>query len=413
MSEGVKKLLQRGVRLLAPETVYVAPEVDPGRIAPDVTVYPGCRLGGAALSVGPGCVLGAETPATVVDCQLGAGVQLAGGFFERSTFLDGFKAGSGAHVRPGCLFEEGASIAHSVGVKQTVFLPWVTAGSLINFCDGLVAGGTGRKDHSEIGSSYIHFNFTPHQDKATASLVGDVPRGVLLNQPAIFLGGQGGLVGPAVIAYGTVIPAGQIWRGDVAEPGRLVARPAFRWSIEMPYDPRQYPSVRRVFRNNLRYIGNIVALDLWYRAVRARFMCGGAADGAADGRGHPSGFDYLAACHAGARQRLAEILDERLARLDELSEKISRSLALEKAAPAEEEHRAFVTRWPALKDTLAAFVQARETEAVPECVAGIVAALPRGDYLKTIQALPAEAAGELTAWLERAAGGELGVRSEE
>ena len=184
------QLQSRGVTFVAPETTHVAPDVNPDRIAPGTVIHPGCRLSGADLAIGPACVIGCEAPATVNDCQLGAGVELAGGFFERSTFLDGFKAGSGAHVRPGCLFEEGSSIAHSVGVKQTVFLPWVTAGSLINFCDALMAGGTGRKDHSEIGSSYIHFNFTPHQDKATASLVGDVPRGVLLNQPAIFLGGQ-------------------------------------------------------------------------------------------------------------------------------------------------------------------------------------------------------------------------------
>ena len=69
-----------------------------------------------------------------------------------------------------------------------------------------MAGGTSRKNHSEIGSSYIHFNFTPHQDKATPSLVGDVPRGVMLDRAPIFLGGQGGLVGPVRIAYGTRHP---------------------------------------------------------------------------------------------------------------------------------------------------------------------------------------------------------------
>jgi UDP-N-acetylglucosamine/UDP-N-acetylgalactosamine diphosphorylase len=373
----IKILQSRGVKFLAPESVYVAPDVEPERVAPDVTVHPGCRLSGADLSVGPGCVLGAEAPATVAGCQLGANVHLAGGFFERSTFLDGFKAGSGAHVRPGCLFEEGSSIAHGVGVKQTVFLPWVTAGSLINFCDCLMAGGTGRKDHSEIGSSYIHFNFTPHQDKATASLVGDVPRGVLLDRPAIFLGGQGGLVGPAVIEYGTVIPAGQVWRGDVTEPGRLVAKPAFRGAVDVPYDPRKFSGVGRVVRNNLRYIGNIVALDAWYRAVRARFML-------AD--------PFRAACHAGALQRIAEILAERLARLDELAEKMQRSTG-------DGDNHAFVARWPAMKEALAAVVHERETAAVPEAVAGIVNTMPEADYLRAVQALPAESGRALTAWL--------------
>ena len=83
--------------------------------------------------------------------------------------------GSGAHVRAGTLLEEEFDGAHAVGLKQTLFLPFVTAGSLINFCDALMAGGTSRKNHSEIGSSYIHFNYTPHRDKATPSLVGDVP----------------------------------------------------------------------------------------------------------------------------------------------------------------------------------------------------------------------------------------------
>ena len=109
--------------------------------------------------------------------------------------------GSGAHVRTGTLLEEQAGAAHTVGFKQTIFLPFVTAGSLINFCDCLMAGGTSRKNHSEIGSSYIHFNFTPRQDKATASLIGDVPRGVMLDQAPIFLGGQGGLVGPVLLDF--------------------------------------------------------------------------------------------------------------------------------------------------------------------------------------------------------------------
>jgi UDP-N-acetylglucosamine/UDP-N-acetylgalactosamine diphosphorylase len=85
--------------------------------------------------------------------------------------------GLGGHVREACLLEEQANGAHCVGLKHTILFPFVTLGSLINFCDCLMAGGTSRKDHSEVGSSYIHFNFTPEGDKTTASLIGDVPRG--------------------------------------------------------------------------------------------------------------------------------------------------------------------------------------------------------------------------------------------
>jgi bifunctional N-acetylglucosamine-1-phosphate-uridyltransferase/glucosamine-1-phosphate-acetyltransferase GlmU-like protein len=302
-----KRLMEKGVTLIGPDTIFISEDVNSDYIATGSVIHPGCRLSGDQLSIGGSCVIGAEAPVTLNNCQLGNGVHLAGGFFEKSTFLDGFKAGSGAHVRPGCLFEEGSSIAHSVGVKQTLFLPWATAGSLINFCDCLMAGGTSRKDHSEIGSSYIHFNFTPHQDKATPSLIGDIPRGVLLNQPAIFLGGQGGMVGPASIPFGTVIPAGQIWRGDHTKSGQIVMKKSVNMNLVLPFDAARYKGIARIVRSNLRYIGNLVALDQWYRVVRSRFM-------------HEDSCQRK--CYSGARQRLQEMFQERIKRLDGLFQNI-------------------------------------------------------------------------------------------
>ena len=372
----LQQLQANGVTVLHPESTYIAEDINPERIAPGVTLHPGCRLSGKDLSIGPGSVIGEEAPATLRNCQLGATVHLAGGFFERATFLDGFKAASGAHVRPGCLFEEGSSLAHSVGVKQTVFLPWVTAGSLINFCDALMAGGTSRKDHSEIGSSYIHFNFTPQRDKATASLIGDVPRGVLLNNPAIFLGGQGGIIGPCKIEYGTVIPAGQIWRGDVTEPKRLVAKAGFKRNVDTPYDTRTYSNIQRIARNNLTYIGNILALDAWYRVMRAPFM---------------SADPFQRACHHGALQRISEILSERLSRLNEF--------ALNAANTPDDTSRAFVKQWTSAKDALTQTITDRATAMIPREVSAIVERLPKTDYLRTIQSLPETDAYILTLWL--------------
>jgi len=171
----------------------------------------------------PGCELGAHAPVTLADCQLGERVSLQGGAFREATFFNGAAMAGGAHVRPGTLVEEEAGGAHTVGLKQTILFPYVVLGSLINFCDCLMAGGTSRKNHSEVGSGYIHFNYTPHQDKATASLIGDVPRGVMLDQPPIFLGGQGGLVGPARVAFGAVVPAGTIIRKDILQGGLYLA----------------------------------------------------------------------------------------------------------------------------------------------------------------------------------------------
>ncbi|MBK8259758.1 MAG: hypothetical protein IPK80_00205 [Nannocystis sp.] len=98
---------------------------------------------------------------TVRDAVLGEGARIDGGFAEGAVLLRGASAGADAHLRAGTLMEEESSTAHAVGLKHTILLAFVTLGSLINFCDALVAGGTSRRDHSEVGSGYIHFNYTP------------------------------------------------------------------------------------------------------------------------------------------------------------------------------------------------------------------------------------------------------------
>jgi len=187
----IKRLLDKGVKIPCPESVEIDPQISIDRISGNgVTIHTGCKLFGSRTLISEGVELGYEAPVTIENCQLGRDVKLKGGCFYDSTFLDRSGMGSGAQIRDACLLEEGARGAHTVGLKQTILMPFVTLGSLINFCDCLMSGGTDEKNHSEVGSSYIHFNYTPNQDKATASLMGDVPRGVMLNQPPIFLGDE-------------------------------------------------------------------------------------------------------------------------------------------------------------------------------------------------------------------------------
>jgi UDP-N-acetylglucosamine/UDP-N-acetylgalactosamine diphosphorylase len=343
ISGTVQKLLDRGVILSSPLSVEVDSSVDPERIAPGVIVHTGCRISGAKTSIGPGSELGREAPAAVEDCQLGRNVELKGGFFSGATFLDGVSMGSAAHVRPATLLEEEAGGAHAVGLKQTIFLSFVTAGSLINFCDALMAGGTSRKNHSEIGSSYIHFNFTPHQDKATPSLIGDVPRGVFLDQPPIFLGGQGGLVGPARIAYGTVIPAGTICRHDVLGEGMLFAPPAAA-SQTRAFVSGIYRTINRIVENNLTYIGNLWALKAWYQHIRVCTM---------------SSDVFSRSCHSGALGQIEDGLKERVKRLKELADKMPLSLERARAETGEDlppqmqsQQRALADSWPEMEARL-------------------------------------------------------------
>lgn len=380
--------IKRGVRLPDPESVYIDPAIPEGHIAEGATVYPACRIMGEQTVIGSGCVIGREAPATVINCQLAGQVDLAGGYFEASVFLAGTSVGSGAHIRPGCLLEEESGVAHSAGLKQTVFLPCVTGGSLINFCDVLMAGGRSRKVHSEIGSSYIHFNYTPHGDKATPSLIGDVPNGVLMDSDPIFLGGQGGLAGPCRLAFGTVIPAGSVVRTDVEKPGMLHIPAAGQQEKTVAYDMRIYKRITRTAANNLHYIGNIYALREWYRHMRFRMMTQTVSD---------------RACCMGAIRVLNLILDERMARLRQWTEKLQESYALIRDSTSlcecAAEQARWIQAWPERDAKLRALIQG-ETDAsgVAELFASAAYGASVG-YLTWVRGLDAAQKKTIHRWL--------------
>jgi UDP-N-acetylglucosamine/UDP-N-acetylgalactosamine diphosphorylase len=267
-SAPIQALLDRGVRVVDPGQLLVDEQVDPARIHPTATLHPGCRLHGRRTFLGPGAQVGTEGPATLVDAVLGEGASIASGYAKGAVLLRGASLGAAGHTREGTLLEEEASTAHAVGLKQTILLSFVTLGSLINFCDVLMAGGTSRKDHSEVGSGFIHFNFTPWGkagDKATPSLLGDVVDGVLLRQRRIFLGGSSGLVGPRSVGYGSITGAGQVVRRDVG-PRRLVVQPAP--AVDEPLEAPREERVDQVLRKNVAYIANLHALRAWYAGVR-------------------------------------------------------------------------------------------------------------------------------------------------
>jgi bifunctional UDP-N-acetylglucosamine pyrophosphorylase/glucosamine-1-phosphate N-acetyltransferase len=268
----IVRLIDKGVDIPNPSTLDIGEEVGIEQISGNgVKIYPGCRIYGKETVIAAGAQIGYEGPATIDNCQIGPDVELRGGYFNRAVFFEKARMGLGAHVREGCILEEQSSGAHCVGLKQTILFPFVTLGSLVNFCDCLMAGGTSRKDHSEVGSSYIHFNFTPDGEKATPSLIGDVPRGVMLNQPPIFLGGQGGIVGPVRLGYGNVVAAGGILRGDYPEDNKLIIAKSFRGAL-IDFLPKSYKSISRMASHNIHYLANLSALEQWYVHVRRQFV---------------------------------------------------------------------------------------------------------------------------------------------
>ena len=256
----------------------------------------------------PGTVLGYETPVTVENCLLGPGTQLKGGYFQESVFMGDNVFGSGGHVRTGSILEEQANAAHTVGLKQTILFPFVTLGSLINFCDCLMSGGTSRKDHSEVGSSFIHFNYTPNQDKATASMMGNVYQGVMLNRQPVFLGGQGGLVGPVRIAFGCISAAGSIIRNSEDRCDRLIMGGTMR-SASVQWRPGIYTRPDRILTENIYYISGLYALKAWYHFVRSLFTWD----------------DMSQALVAGLQENIDVCIQERIKRLNAFGERLEHS----------------------------------------------------------------------------------------
>jgi bifunctional UDP-N-acetylglucosamine pyrophosphorylase / glucosamine-1-phosphate N-acetyltransferase len=372
----VETLLNKGVRIPNPGSVEIGPEVDIERIAGEgVTIHAGCRISGENTLILPGVRLGQEGPVTIENCLIGPSVKLKGGFFREAVFLEKASCGLGAQVREGTILEEEASIAHTVGLKQTILFPFVTLGSLINFCDCLMAGGTDRKNHSEVGSSYIHFNFTPNQDKATPSMIGDVPRGVMLNQRPIFLGGQGGMVGPVRLTYGITVAAGAILRKDELQPDRLIIGGAGKaGSVE--YRPGGFSGATRIIRNNLIYTANLMALRHWYREVRSLFV----------------GKKFPELLLTGLLSNIHKAIDERAKRLKELGDKMAAS-----------GDSSLFERWPVVEQVLAAQSKHqgndRLRESFLEKTFKAIESEGRG-YIAVIRGLPGEASEQGTAWLQ-------------
>jgi len=314
----------------------------------------------------------------VDNCQVGPDVELKGGYFKQAVFLGKNQAGLGSHVREATILEEQASIAHTVALKQTILFPFVTLGSLINFCDCLMAGGTSRKNHSEVGSSYIHFNFTPSQDKATASLIGDVPRGVMLNQNPIFLGGQGGIVGPCRLGYGITVAAGTIVRKDETRSDRLIMGGAGKGG-NVAFTPGKFRSDKRIVVNNVIYIANLIALKQWYEQVRRLFISN----------------RFPRALLEALQEKVDMAIEERINRLE--------AVCLKRPAESSKQTQQLYERWPEIKESLK-LQPAKAAAAVPrdqflEFIRQGISTFGQ-DYVRVIQGLDPADSAKGTRWLQ-------------
>jgi UDP-N-acetylglucosamine/UDP-N-acetylgalactosamine diphosphorylase len=388
--ERLRQLRERGVVILDPARVYVAPDVPLDNIEAGAILM-NAMIFGRETMIGRGSVLGLGGNVTLTDCQLGRDVELTSGYAESVTLLDKVKVRGYAELRGGTLMEEESEGAHTVGFKMTIFAPFVVAGSCINYCDVYMAGGSSRQYHSEIGSGAIHYNFDPAGDK-WASLLGDVPRGVFLRQHLIFIGGQTQVIAPVKIDYGAVVIAGSPVRRTV-EADTLYAET--HPEIKMPsYFQRPYGALFPKFQQAAEYIGNMQALFAWYGLVRHRL--------ARD--------PFEARLFQAGLRQVESHIRERINRLEKIIKKLPASIAMLKQENREKlalQQARMIERWPQVKALLESpplAELASEQRVFADLLERDIMKLgPNGikSYPDTITGLSDDTVSAGTAWLQR------------
>ena len=379
--ERVAKLRDAGVDIWGPDRVYVSADVKLGNIEAGATIHH-ATLTGAGLQIGRGTRIGASGHALVSDCQIGRDVELGAGSYEGATILDRTRVRGYAELRPGTLLEEQVDAAHNVAFKNTVLTANVVTGSLINYCDVFMSGGTSRTNHSEVGSGVVHFNFDPRGDK-WSSLIGDV-RGLLLRSAPVFVGGQCGLVAPVRVDFGAVLAAGSVIRGDVG-PERVNFEAAENGVIE-DFDAEIYTGLKRKFLATAKVVGNLWALDCWYEHVRLAF--------AAENR---------KPLYQAARRQLTTHVSERVRRLMKIIDKLGRSI--EKSSKTGDsrlkalhgEHRMLIEQRQQIDDLLMARPEA--PEAPKAFLDAYEAGRADGNHLEAVRKLDETAAALAQRWL--------------
>jgi UDP-N-acetylglucosamine/UDP-N-acetylgalactosamine diphosphorylase len=197
----------------------------------------------------------------------------------------------------------------------------------------------------------------------------------MLNQRPIFLGGQGGMVGPLRLGYGITAAAGTILRKDELRPDRLIIGGAGKGgSVE--FRPGRFSGTTRIVRNNLIYTANLMALRHWYREVRSLFV----------------GKKFSELLLAGLLSNIYKAIDERAKRLKDLGHKMAAS-----------GDSSLFERWPAVEQVLAAQREHqgndRLRESFLEKTSKAIESTGRG-YIAVIRGLSREASEQGTAWLQ-------------
>ncbi len=214
--EIVENLIKREVNILSPQSVIIGEDVNLENIEPGVVIGPGTKILGSKTKIGKGTEI--QGSAVINNCSIGRDCSLSSGEYTDSVFLDGCSTVGWARIRGHSAWEEESNSAHNVDTKTTILGYKSTLGSLINFCNVLMLGGTSPRLEvgAEVGSGTINFNFLPFGASVgvlikPSTVIGSMESPFLACQNAptrfVFIGGHTSIIAPVVIGLGTIVAA--------------------------------------------------------------------------------------------------------------------------------------------------------------------------------------------------------------
>ncbi|MCK5312231.1 MAG: hypothetical protein KAJ62_08980 [Desulfobacteraceae bacterium] len=199
-------------------------------------------------------------------------------------------------------------------------------------------------------------------------MMGNVYQGVLLNQNPIFLGGQGGLVGPSKIGFGCLTVAGSVIRKDEIKTNRLILGGSLK-EASIARGANVYNNVPRIYNNNIGYISSLISLLNWYREIRSLFVT-----------------DYFSEqLHSGMILTLEIAINERIIRLEDFINKLKKNDS--------EKQKHLIKNFPEYKNFLTKQKTADFTDSMPELAGN------KNDYIEYIKTLDSSVALKLSRWL--------------
>ncbi|MDL2288974.1 glucosamine-1-phosphate N-acetyltransferase [Oscillospiraceae bacterium OttesenSCG-928-F05] len=148
--------MERGVRIHAPETVFISPDAVIGR---DAVIYPSVLIKGAS-DIGEDCVVG---PNSVINaCTVGDGTEINASQINESTIGRNTHIGPFAYIRPGSVVGDGVKLGDFVEVKKAkigdgtkvshlTYIGDAEVGRNVNFgCGTVVVNYDGEKKHLTV-----------------------------------------------------------------------------------------------------------------------------------------------------------------------------------------------------------------------------------------------------------------------